>query len=301
MSEIASKGDNTNMKRNWLYRSSLIVILLVVSACSHSSVTLEHIHGLGYTSDGKQLLIPSHDGLISYSEGKWKELDTPKHDYMGFQVVDTGFYSSGHPSAGSALENPLGIVKSSDLGKTLIPLGLQGESDMHAMGVGYISHVIYVVNDHKNSKLNSTGLFYSTDDAHTWTKSAAAGLNEEATALAVHPTNAKTIVIGTKNGVFLSNDAGNRFERIVSDLFVTALIFSEGDLYITGSKNPTLIKFNLTTKEKKETKLPTIDKEDAVSYIALNPMDEHEIAIASFKKDVYISKDSGATWTKITE
>ncbi len=127
--------------------------------------------------------------------------------------VEYGFYSSGHPAPGSTMKNPLGIVKSSDLGMTLTKLGFEGESDYHWMAVGYKTHAIYVINERQNSKLNSAGLFYSTDEAKTWTKSAAAGLNEEPTALAVHPTDEKTIAIGTKSGLLLSNDYGNHFEK----------------------------------------------------------------------------------------
>ncbi len=289
-------------RKQWIYLISICVILLVTSACSNNKVTMEHIHGLGYTSDGKQILIPAHDGLVSYSDGKWGNVDSPKNDYMGFQTVDNGFYSSGHPGPGSTLKDPIGIVKSSDLGKNLTKLGFEGESDFHTMAVGYKTHAIYVINEQPNSKLNSAGLFYSTDEAKTWTKSAAAGLNEEPTALAVHPTDEKTIAIGTKSGLLISNDFGNHFEKLLPDLFITSLIFEEnGELLIAGANNPNLIKINLTTKEKEEMKLPVLDNDDAVSYIAQNPKDANEIAVATFKKDVYLSKDLGLNWTKIAD
>ncbi len=288
------------VRKQWIGLISLFVILLIASACSNNKITMEHIHGLGYTSDGKQILIPAHDGLVSYSNNEWHKVDSPINDYMGFQTVDNGFYSSGHPGPGSTLKNPLGIVKSSDLGKTLTKLGFEGESDFHRMAVGYKTHAIYVINEQQNSKLNSAGLFYSTDEANTWTKSAAAGLNEEPTALSVHPTDEKTIALGTKSGLLLSNDFGNRFEKLVPDLWITALNFAEnGELYFAGANNPNLIKLNLSSNEIKEVKLPILDKEDVVSYIAQNPKDANEITVSTFKKDVYLSMDSGVNWTKI--
>jgi DNA-binding beta-propeller fold protein YncE len=219
---------------------------------------------------------------------------------MGFQTVDDGFYSSGHPGSGSTLKNPLGIVKSTDNGKTLTTLGFEGESDFHGMAVGHSNHTIYVVNEQPSSKLDTTGLYYSTDDAKTWTKSAAEGLAEEPAALAVHPEDEKTIAAATKNGLLFSSDNGNHFETLLADQFITALKFSAGgELYAAGANTPNLLKINLTTKETTEMKLPQMDEEDAISYIAENPTDAKEIAIATYKKDVYVSKDSGATWGKI--
>ncbi|MDQ8733959.1 hypothetical protein [Paenibacillus sp. LHD-38] len=48
-------------------------------------------------------------------------------------------------------------------------------------------------------------------------------------------------------------------------------------------------------------KLPVLDNDDAVSYMAQNPKDANEIAVATFKKDVYLSKDLGLNWTKIAD
>ncbi|MBX6396423.1 MAG: hypothetical protein IRY98_12110, partial [Alicyclobacillaceae bacterium] len=83
-----------------------------------SSITFMHIHGLGYSADGSEVYIPAHNGLAIYRQGKWSYASGYAHDYMGFSMVDSGFYSSGHPAPDSGLKNPLGIVKSSDLGKT---------------------------------------------------------------------------------------------------------------------------------------------------------------------------------------
>jgi hypothetical protein len=46
--------------------------------------------------------------------------------------------------------------------------------------------------------------------------------------------------------------------------------------------------------------LPPMDH-DAVAYIAQNPKDPAEIAIATFQRDVYVSKDLGKTWKQIVK
>ena len=47
-------------------------------------------------------------------------------------------------------------------------------------------------------------------------------------------------------------------------------------------------------------KLPPLTK-DAVSFIAQNPARRDEYAIATFNRDVYMSKDAGRTWKAIAE
>lgn len=143
--------------------------------------------------------------------------------------------------AGSNLKNPLGIVKSEDLGKALTKLGLEGERDFHGMTLGFKSHSIYVFNAQPNSKMNSAGLFYSTDDAKTWNISAAVGLSGEPIALSAHPTDAKTIAVGTKAGLLISTDSGNRFETLLPKIIVSALYFvNNGDLLVASSQSSTL-------------------------------------------------------------
>ena len=47
-----------------------------------------------------------------------------------------------------------------------------------------------------------------------------------------------------------------------------------------------------------EITLPAL-AQDAVAYLAQNPVRHGEIAIATFKRSVYLSKDQGRTWTQI--
>jgi hypothetical protein len=281
--------------------AALLALSLLLSACTAKTVTLHHIHGLGYTSDGAQLLIPAHEGLASYKNGAWSMVDGPKHDYMGFVTVDSGFYSSGHPEKGSGLKDPLGVVKSADLGKTLASLDLQGVSDFHLMSVGYKNHAIYVFSDHPSAKMPTPSLYYSKDDAKTWTRSEMKGWSGEPLSLAVHPTDDKIIVLGGKSGLYLSTDSGAQFQLLTPQPNVTALSFTPtgGEVLAAAAGSPVLTQISVTSKEKKEIKLPALDAKDAVAYIAVNPSNPQELSIATFLKDVYTSKDGGATWTSI--
>lgn len=291
-----------NSKRKLSLLGLIAAMMLILSACGNSTINLTHVHGLGYSSDGKQILIPAHDGLMSYSDGGWKSVEGPKHDYMGFSVVDDGFYSSGHPAEGSDLKDPLGIVKSTDQGKILEILDLHGEVDFHAMGVGYKNHTIYVINHDPNTKMKSAGLYYSLDETKTWSKSEMNGLKGNPISLAVHPTESSYIAISTQDGLYVSTNYGQDFTELLPGKQVSSVTFTKtGELYVGGyDKEAFLYRLNLETNQQVEMTLPPLEK-DAVAYLAENPLDEAEIAFATFKKDVFLSKDKGENWEKIAD
>lgn len=278
---------------------SLLLSVVFVAGCSSSSITLTHVHGLGFTGDGKRILIPAHAGLVSYSSGKWSNFGGDKHDYMGFNTVDTGFYSSGHPAEGSNMKNPLGIIKSDETGNKLQILDLHGVEDFHAMTVSYKTHAIYVYNQQKNEKMPSAGLFYSLDDTKSWTKSKTNSVSGEPIALAVHPTNASVIALVTKAGLFISNDNGNQFNKVTVPFSVTGVSFTlAGDLLIGGPKS---ILIQNAQKQATTLQIPPLDQDDAIQYLALNPVKENELVFATYKKNIFISNDKGATWSQIAD
>ncbi|AQQ53240.1 F510_1955 family glycosylhydrolase [Planococcus lenghuensis] len=268
-----------------------------------SDVELMHIHGLGFSGDGAGIYVPSHDGLKVFEDGDWREAAVAANDYMGFSMVDDGFYSSGHPGEGSNLENPFGIVKSTDMGESLETLDLYKEVDFHLMDAGYYSHAIYVLNPQPNSRMDETGIYYSVDDTETWTESAAKGLaGEHIMSIAVHPKEEAVVAIATDQGVFLSEDYGQTFETI-SEVPATAAAFSpDGTLLVGGVADSfTLVAFDLETGEQAILPIPELAGQNAIGYIAVNPQDEQMITFATFEKDVYLSEDSGDSWNQIAD
>jgi heme exporter protein D len=278
------------------------VALTLMGSNEEQDIYLEHTHGIGYSPDGNRILIPAHDGLRVYENERWKTAEGAKHDYMGFSPTSDGFYSSGHPVQGSDLKNPFGIVKSTDEGKTIKSLALDGETDFHNMAVGYTSHVIYAINPQPNSKMNSAGLYYSKDEGDSWTKSEMNGITEEPTAMAVHPKEPSFVAIGTPTAVYLSNDFGNTFEKLFSAGQATALLFTnQGELIVGGYQNQAYLqKMDVTTKKAEKLTMPSLT-EDAVAFFAQNPVDENKLAFVTFKNDVYVSSDKGLNWTQIAD
>jgi hypothetical protein len=255
---------------------------------------LPHIHGLGFTSDGKQLLIPAHIGIFSVSDGRWQRPSGPQHDYMGFSISDDGFYSSGHPAPSATnLPNPLGLVKSTDGGTTLQTLGFAGESDFHLMAVGYKNHAIYVLNPAQNSKL-PPGMHYSLDDGKTWKPSTFQGVTTAPFALAVHPTKADVVALATEQGVLVSADYGATFERVGVAKPVTAVAFTPNGTLLFGATE--LWSYDGATKGMTELPAPPLVEDEVITAIAANSVHPQALALATTKGNIYLSKNNGQEW-----
>ncbi|MES7181303.1 hypothetical protein U6V59_12395, partial [Cutibacterium acnes] len=218
---------------------------------SDELIPMVHIHGLAYSNDGERLLVPVHAGLVVYDNGKWVEAEGEMHDYMGFTASDDGFYSSGHPAIGSDYSNPLGLVKSTDEGKSITVLALEGEVDLHGLSVGYKSHTLYALNPHPNSKMAQVGLYYSEDGGKKWTASSMSGIQEQIAAIAVHPEQSSIVALGTEAGTYISQDYGNTFTLIGPNQPISALAFTiDGELLVaTVGQSAGFVKVNIETKQ----------------------------------------------------
>lgn len=276
-------------------------VCLALPASAASSVTLTHVHGLSYSPDGKQILVPSHHGIATYGNGKWSKAAGPEHDYMGFSSTRQFFYSSGHPAPGSGLVNPFGLIKSGDGGRTWRKLGLEGEADFHLLAASYGTNAVYVFTHAPNSRMSKPGIHSTIDDGFSWKYAEGKGLDGAVLNLAVHPSNNRIVAAGTKTGLFLSTDGGDRFKRLASGEQILAAFFDldEKQLWFSsyGGK-PALTRLDWNSGKKTVIDLPPLT-EDAVAYIAQNPVNRNEYAVATFGRSVYQSKDQGKTWAQI--
>jgi len=268
------------------------------------ALTLTHVHGLSFSADGTRLMIPSHHGLAVFENGKWSKAAGPSHDYMGFSATRDALYSSGHPAPGSGLTNPFGLIKSSDGGKSWKKLGMEGESDFHILATSYDTNAVYVVNQGTNSRMKRAGIFFTRNDGLQWQQAEARGFRSEVKALAVHPADAGIVASGAADGLYLSRDAGAQFERLVGSRQVLAATFDLDGQHLWFSAydgQPALMRIALEPGSVAQAlPLPALS-EDAVAYIAQNPARRAEIAIATFKRSVFVSKDAGRNWTSIAQ
>jgi len=284
-----------------------LVLLLVAGAsaevaCAQPSVALMHVHGLSYSADGKRLMIPSHHGLAVYQDGKWSKAPGPQHDYMGFAASAKAIYSSGHPAPGSGLVNPFGVIRSSDGGSTWQKLGLEGETDFHLLAVSWNGNAIYVWNPAPSSRIKRPALHYTINEGFEWKPARATGLSGDPRALAVQPSNPAIVAVATSSGIFASLDYGETFRRVAGGDGTAVFFDLDGKQLWYGvvDGEARLARTQLDGGEAVEVRMPALPR-DAVAYIAQNPVSRSEYAIASFGRNVLLTKDGGRTWAPIAE
>lgn len=111
------------------------ILLLSVApalASGQSIGTLSHIHSV--RAFGDQVILGTHEGLFQYVDEKTVQSMGPENfDIMGLAVFGKRLYASGHPGLGSKLPEPVGLLLSTDSGKSWKKMGLQGEVDFHLL------------------------------------------------------------------------------------------------------------------------------------------------------------------------
>jgi len=164
-----------------------------------SGLPSSHVHGLSVNSETGQILLATHEGLFDISKNTSVKIG-PTNDLMGFTAaMDQGvFYASGHPGKDSTMPNPLGLIKSTDGGKTWEQVSRQRESDFHALTTT------------KSGIVGFDGTMRTSTDGTTW-KPAAAGFTPAV--LAGNPYS-DTVLATTPEGVQRSADAGTTWTLV---------------------------------------------------------------------------------------
>ncbi|MBA2642910.1 MAG: hypothetical protein H0U82_08295 [Actinobacteria bacterium] len=95
-----------------------------------------HVHGLGINPADGALFIATHTGLYRSGEGDSKSIRVgdSRQDTMGFSVVGADrFLGSGHPDLRQDLPPLLGLIESTNEGRSWEPISLLGEADFHVL------------------------------------------------------------------------------------------------------------------------------------------------------------------------
>lgn len=162
-----------------------------------------HVHGLGVDPADDSVLAATHHGLYRLRPGGTPNLVGGLiQDFMGFTVVGPGhFLASGHPGAGQDGPSSLGLIESTDAGKSWKPVSLAGEADFHSLQA--TPDQIYGLN-------SLTGQFLASADGTTWEPRGTLPMAD----FAANPADPDRLVATTQNGPATSTDGGRTFAPV---------------------------------------------------------------------------------------
>ncbi|MFF5287115.1 F510_1955 family glycosylhydrolase [Streptomyces sp. NPDC013171] len=192
--------------------AAVAVLALTLTACSGDAApdtpALSHIHGLGLRGD--TLYVATHQGLHTPgADGRPVLVGDRRDDFMGFTVTARGdFLASGHPAPGSDGPADLGLIASTDSGRTWRERSLAGKVDFHALDTASDA-TVYGYD-------SARGLLRVSADGVAWEERASL----RALDIAVSPAAPGTVLATTETGVVRSTDGGRTFapasERVLA-------------------------------------------------------------------------------------
>jgi photosystem II stability/assembly factor-like uncharacterized protein len=173
-----------------------------------------HVHGLGINPKDGSLFIATHTGLFSAAPGesKARRVGDSTQDTMGFTVAGPDrFLGSGHPGEFENAINPLGLIRSTDAGRSWETVSLSGEADFHVLR--WADGTVYGVDS------GSGRLMVSGDGGESWAeRSRPAPLID----LATDPGDPRHIVASGEGGLYRSSDGGRGWRRLGGEIGLLA-------------------------------------------------------------------------------
>lgn len=168
-----------------------------------ASARLEHVHGLGVNPADQTLHAGTHTGLFRLpDEGAPERVADRVQDFMGFAVVGPDhFLASGHPGEGQDGPGAVGLIETTDGGRTWQSLSLAGEADFHSLD--YRHGRVYGVNA-------MTGELMVSQDKQTWEVRTTLPIAD----VAVSPEDPDVLLATTADGLARSEDGGRTFRTV---------------------------------------------------------------------------------------
>lgn len=278
----------------------------VETAQKQEKIEIDHIHGLAFSQEDETLYAPVHDGVIFFKDKVWKIQTGPAYDFMGFTSTKKAFFSSGHPKPGSNEVNPLGLIRSTNFGKSWEKLGLQGESDFHLLNAGYNSGIIYAYSGTPNSKMASAGLHFTKDEGATWEKSGEKGVSGNPISMIAHPDKPGTLVYMTLDGIYISEDYGNNFQLLTSGVATTGAFSPDGKSLYLGKIDleksiSTLVEYEFEGKKETPIETPQLNYQEVILNIAVHYMNPYHIAFATSDLNLHQTMDDAQSWETLVQ
>ncbi len=240
-------------------------------AATYGSVS--HMHSVKVFED--RVLLGTHEGLYEYLAANFiKKLSRDDFDVMGLATFGDIIYASGHPGAKSKLPNPIGLIASSDSGKTWKKISLQGEVDFHMLEIG--------TSDIYGADSGSGQLMYSANLGKSWKK---LGENKYSD-IAVLNTKSGSAV-GLRDGALVSTANGFSTTAAIKTSRTWSSVEALGSVLYASSRKSI---YSSVDNGKIWKKIATLSTE--ISSITMNA----EIFVAVTADAIFVSRDGGKSF-----
>ena len=247
------------------------------SANAETLNSVSHIHHVKVIEN--KVLVLTHEGLFELvGKNEMKLVGKDKIDVMGFTSLGKALFASGHPSEGSKMPNPIGLVKSIDGGLSWKAISLVGKVDFHFLeGAG---------SDLYGADSQSGNLVYSADSGMTWRS---LGANTFAD-IAVSPEISGMAIAIKNSDLLLTKNGFKSTTKIENKLQITQIEWRKSGLYaLSGSSL-----YKSTNSGKIWTKISTFKGVPGI----LSASDQ--LMLVTVGSDIYTSKNEGKSFKKIS-
>jgi len=163
-----------------------------------------HVHGLGINPSDGALFVATHTGLFRAEAGaqRTRRVADRYQDTMGFTVTGPDrFLGSGHPDGREGLPPFLGLIRSTDAGRTWQPVSLLGKRDFHVLEAA--GDRVYGYGTDFESR--RAALLVSDDGGRGWEERVPP---EPLLSLAIDPGDRDHVVVSGEDGSYSSADSG---------------------------------------------------------------------------------------------
>ena len=183
---------------------------------------IEHAHGLGVDPTDGVLYAATHFGLLRLEDGRMHRVANRYQDTMGFEVIGPGrFLGSGHPDFRE--DNPplLGLIESTDAGRSWTPLSLRGEADFHAIQAAHGKVYAYD---------STSETFMVSDSGREWDRRSQLVVLD----FAVSPDDPQLVLATTETGPRRSTDGGRTWTALAGAPNLTLITWHDELMGVTA-------------------------------------------------------------------
>lgn len=269
----------------------MTVCALILAACGsadeeHSAAASEpgtgHLHGLGVDPADGTVYAAGHLGVFRLADSKAVRVGDRFQDTMGFTVTGPRtFLAGGHPAPTdrTAASPHLGLIRSTDAGRTWTTVSAEGEADFHSLQSA--GEVLYGFDS------RSSRVWVSTDRGRSWDRRAQLTVGD----LAARASKPQQLWATTVDGLQVSDDGGRTFRPAPGSPVLVAVDAPAGGVLIGLGRDGQVLRSTDGRTWTASGSLP-----EGAEPTLLSAVTADRLLAADSGDVVHESKDGGRSW-----